>query len=101
MAVVEDRFTISHLSVTPPRGILPHRGRSCGEVAGSRVIETVDRSLVRPGDQVAVDVDRDLDRMVAHLVPDIGQGLALADQERGKRVPERVGLPVADFRPLE
>ena len=37
-------------------------------------MEAVDGRLVRPRNEVAVDVHRDLDRVVPYLVPEVGQG---------------------------
>lgn len=51
-----------------------------------RVVQTVDRLAIGPGDQVAVGVDRERDAVVAELVTDVGQGLALLDQERAEPV---------------
>jgi len=36
---------------------------------------------------VAVNVDRDLDRVVAHLVLHVGEGLTVLDEARGEGVP--------------
>lgn len=41
---------------------------------------------VRAGDQGPVDVDRDLDRRVPHLLLHVLRGLAVLQQQRGERV---------------
>lgn len=58
-----------------------------------RVIEAVHRLPIRPRDEVSVDIDRDLDGMVSHLLLDVGEALPVGDQERGVRVPQGMNWP--------
>ena len=54
------------------------------------VVQPVDRVPVGAGDEVPVDVDRRLDRGMAHLFLDIMQGFALGKQQAGESVPDIV-----------
>jgi len=58
----------------------------CAGVASGDV-QAIHRSLIRARYQVAVNVDRDLDRVVAHLVLHVGEGLTVLDEARGEGVP--------------
>ena len=58
----------------------------CAGVASGDV-QAIHRSLIRARYQVAVNVDRDLDRVVAHLVFHVGEGLTVLDEARGEGVP--------------
>jgi len=51
----------------------------CGFVRGR--IELIDTADVRAGDQMAIDIDCNLDRTVTHLLLDIGQGRAALNQQ--------------------
>ena len=45
-----------------------------------RVVEPIDRGAVSTGDQMAVDVDGDPNRLVAQLVAHVRQALAVLDE---------------------
>jgi hypothetical protein len=52
----------------------------CVEVASGLVVQAVHGGPVRPGDEVAIEVNGDLDRVVAELVSDVGEGLPLSER---------------------
>jgi hypothetical protein len=54
------------------------------------VVQPINGRAVSTRHQVPVGVDRDLNARASHLVPRVGQGLALLNQQARKRVPEVV-----------
>ena len=48
----------------------------------------VDGLPVRPGDQVPVVIDGDLNGVVSSLLLDVGEGFPVPDEPRGVRVPQ-------------
>src|SRR2546430_16221166 len=53
-------------------------------------VEPIDRLPIRSGHQMAVDVDGDLDRVMAHLLLHVRRGLAVLEEPRRERVAQVV-----------
>ncbi len=64
-------------------------------------VQAVNRRPIGPGDQVSVDIHRDLHTGVAELLLDIGERLPLLDEETRIRVPEVVQADLAEPRLLQ
>ena len=64
-------------------------------------VQAVNRRPIGPGDQVSVDIHRDLHTGVAELLLDIGKRLPLLDEETRIRVPEVVQADLAEPRLLQ
>jgi hypothetical protein len=52
------------------------------------LIEPVDRANIPARDQMDILVGRDLDRAMTHLVPYIGEGYTLLNQQTAEGVPQ-------------